>query len=70
MLTGAAALFTAPLPKKNTRNKALKFNTREQYDNLTELFIQTSVAGVTFNCFKNFALRSFPVNKENIYSKL
>lgn len=68
MLTGAAALFTSPSPKKNTHIKALKFHILDQYQ--PKFCILTSTAGVTFNCFKNSALRSFPVNKENIYGKL
>lgn len=37
MLTGAAALFTSPSPKKNTHIKALKFHILDQYQNLTKV---------------------------------
>jgi hypothetical protein len=66
MLTGTVALRTPPSPGRGDHvSTALSLCAAGS----KRIMAQTPIS-VTFNSFKNFSFRPFPINKEYIYGNL
>lgn len=68
MLTGTVALRTPPSPgqgEKMSKSISPHLLSKGSKRILVQIFIL-----ITFDCFKNFSFRPFPINKEYIYGHL